>query len=635
MYNKIKVPEGTQVNTIENWKHVIEELIKDLKGTNNINDHISSIEDMNKRLPDTPLLVIDNSNSFDVNNALSVDEAGRLSDEIDILNIKLDKLDTDNSPEYLEFEGNNINCIGTLEGRTNNMVITGGCLFNYLKSYNEDIQLNSKITLIPSNADKRVITLKLNACLVPGTYTLYFTTLYSSTNKEVKVYGQDPKGLLYPFVDNTNVSKEGLSTATFFINKDRYLDNLKLYLDYDESDKGKIEICNLMLFKGDYTGQIINNFVRRLQNTTKIKVASRNDNFIINGRFKDKYKYWKGYQEGHMDLSKEEFRLNMKSTKEYNFSQEIDAINPGHSYIVDFNYKLEDYIGDSLRVELLYYQDSVLIKNINILEAKDRTSATNEFKKLRAQINIPNYINKVIFKIHANSCSGIFTLKDPLFTPNLDLDHYIEGFYDEQDIDDENCYLQNIENIQDKIMMQNNTKLTLVISVGQIFGQNIVPTNIVSRGEYILFDYLFDDFGNVDNTKELVSDSFTFLPSVDLATIYEGVGYIQNGFRFIVKSSKIGQATVEDVTNYLKKNKPRLVYAKKNHASSTIKGDYTIDLKTLNERTYIYARATNNCKISFRVPVNMYSIIENNIDAINKLEYIFDTVVDPFFNNKK
>lgn len=633
MYNKIKVPEGTQVNTIDNWKQVIEDLLKDLKGTDNLNDPIISIEEMDKRLPDTPLLVIDNSNSFDVNNALSVEEAGRLSDEIDILNVKLDKLDGDNSPEYLEFEGNNLNCIGTLEGRTNDMMITGGCLFNYLKSYNEDIPLNSKITLVPSNADNRVITLKLNACLVPGTYTLYFTTLFKNTDKEVKVYGQDPKGLLYPFVDNTNVSKKGLSTATFFINKDRYLDNLKLYLDYDEADKGKIEICNLMLFKGDYTGSIINNYVKRLQNTTKIKVASRNDNFIINGKFKDKQKYWNGYQEGHMDLSKEEFKLNMKTTKEYSFTQEIDAISPGHSYIIDFNYKLEDYTGNNLMVQLLYYQDTVLIKTENILEANEE-SITQEYKKVRTQISIPEYINRVIFKIYAKSCSGIFTLKEPIFSPNLELDHYIEGFYDEQDIDDPNCYLQNIENIQDKILMQNNTKLTLVISVGQIFGQNIIPSNIVTREGYIIFDYIFNEFANVDNTKELVSDSFSFLPSVDLTTLYEGVGYIENGFRFIVKSSKIGNSTIEDVTNYLKKNKPRLVYAKKNQVLTTINGDYTIDLKTLNEKTYIYARATNNCKISFRVPVNMYSIIENNIDAINKLEYIFDTVVDPYFNNK-
>lgn len=633
MYNKITVPDCTQVETLEKWKVVIEDLIKDLKGTENLDDPVPSIQEMDDKLPDTPLLVIDNSTSFDTTNALSVEETGRISDEADILNLKLDKLDTDTTPEYLDFEGNNLTCVGTLEGRTNNMEIHGGCHFNYLYRYNNDIPLNSKIRLEPSDPEGRMITLKLNAVLTPGTYTLYFTTLFSNTNKEVKVYGQDPKGFLYPYVDNTNVVKLGISTATFFINKDRFLDNLKLYLDYDEKDSGGMEICNLMLFKGDYTGKVINNYVARLQNTVDIKLASRNDNFIINGRFKEDDKYWNGYQDGHMDLSKEQFKLNMKLTKEYNFTQEIDAIIPGSSYIVDFDYKLEDFTGSDLRVVLLLYQDTVLIDSKKIFQG-DSTTMTKVFKKIRAQINIPEYVNKVKFQIFAASCSGTFILKDPLFTPNLELKEYIEGFYDEQDIEDPNCYLQNIGDIHDKVFIYNGTQLAMEAAMRQIFGTNITPTNIVSKGNFITFDYIFANFTNVDTTKELISDRFSYLPDVNLTTVYEGIGYISNGFRFIVKSDKIGEATVEKVTKYLKDYNPRIVYCKKRPTIYTIVDDYTIDLKTLDEKTYIYARASNDCSIKFRVPVNMYSIIENNLDAINKLEYIFNTVVDPFFQNK-
>lgn len=636
MYNKIKVPDGTEVNTLEKWKQVIEDLIKDLKGTPTINDPVQSIFDMDEKLPDKPLLVIDNSKSFSKDNALSVEEMGRISDESDIINLKLDQLDTDTNPEYLEFEGNNINCVGTSEGRTNNMVIKGGSYFNYIKEYNNGTTLESKIRLTPSHPEERMIEFGLNAVLTPGEYTLYFTTLFKSTKKEVKVYGQDPKGLLYPYVDNANVVNLGVSTATFYINNGRYLDNLKLYLDYDESDNGGIEICNVMILKGNYTGKRLDHYVHGLQKATSIKVASRNDNFILNGRFKERQqnKYWEGYREGHMNLNKNRFLLNMKTTQEYSFSQEIDSITPGHSYLVNFSYTLTNFIEGTLRVELLLSQDNVLIKSIPLLNAK-KIDSTNEFKKVSSTITIPEYINKCIFRIYASEAGGTFTLKDPLFSPNLLLEEYIEGFYDVQDINNKNCFLMNIEDIYDKLYVDKKNKLVKENWIGIEQGTNMNSnniTNIVSKGDYTTVDYVFPDFSNVNTNKELISDRFGFISDVNAGIIYDGIGYITNGFRIIIKTTRLPGTSKEQIVDYLNRINPTIAYVKKTSNKTSVSEDYILDVKTIDKKTYIYGRTTNDCKLSFRIPVNLYSIIENNLDSIAKLEYIFDTVLDPYFN---
>lgn len=635
MYNKIKVPDGTEVNTLDNWKQVIEKLIQDLKGTPNINDQVDSIYDMEQKLPDKPLLVIDNSKSFSIDNALSVEEAGRISDDADILNLKLDELDTDTNPEYLEFEGNDISCVGTLEGRTNGMTITGDCYFNYIRDYNKGIPVSSKIRLNPSHPEERMIELGLNASLTPGEYTLYFTTLSKSTKKEIKVYGRDPKGLLYPYVDNTNVVELGISTATFFINNGRYLDNLRLYLDYDEKDSGRLEICNIMILRGNYTGKRLAHFVNKFQPTRGIKVASRNDNFILNGRFKDRQpdKYWKGYREGHMNLKKDQFLLNMKSTQEYNFNQEIDSIRPGHTYLVDFSYTLTDFTEGTLRVELLLSQDSVLIQSIPLLDAK-KIDSTYEFKKISERITIPEYINKCIFRIFVTGASGTFVLKDPIFSPNLALEEYVDGFYDMQDIDCDNCFLMNIDDIHDKLYVNSGNKLIVEGWIGIEYGKNMNSSNIsniVSRGEYTTIDYSFPSFSNVNTNKELISDSFGFISDVNASLIYEGVGYINNGFRLIIKTTKLPGNSKSQIIEYLNRTNPTIAYVKKNPNLISVLDDFVLDVKTIDNKTYVYGRATNDCKLSFRVPINMYSIIENNLDSIAKLEYIFDNVLDPFF----
>ena len=629
MYNKIKVPNNVKVETLLKWKLVIEDLILKMKGTDGLDDPIDSILSLDEKLPDTPLLVIDNSTSFDSRNTLSVNEAKRISDAIDSLNRKIEELNTNTEPDYLSYTGNNILCPATLLGRTKDMVIEGGTLFNYFSSYDGGTALTSDITLSPSGY--RLMKMNLNSTLTPGTYTLYFTTLSKTTNKEIKVYGTDSKGFLYPSVDNTYVVNSGFSKATFIIPEARPLDNLYVYIDKDDTDSGILKMTSVMLLRGDYTGKKITHFVNGMQDSGNIVVASRNDNLILNGRFTDKVpnNRWTGFIPNHMDLSRGEFTLYMKENRAYTFYQKIDCVEGGKTYHVNFNYMLQDFAGKNLEVRVTFYQDDHYLSQKSILLKGSSSVQTDTYKKISKSFTLPVYCNRINFVIESDSCRGTLKVKEPMISSEPDIP-YVDGYINEQDIDWDYGYIQGIGDTVDRIISNELDQLVIECNTLEILGDEITPSNIISNDNFTSFDFIYNHNSKVDKTKEIICNKLSYSPSLTSNILSEGICHINNGFRLVVKTSSLSSTSEIGLKQWCSVNKLRILFATKVPEYLPVEDDYIIDVITLKGSTYVYARANNDLNISFKIPTNMYAMIENNLDTLEKIEYILDNVVDPY-----
>ena len=529
--------------------------------------------------------------------------------------------------QLLSYTGSNIKATNIFNGRTENMIIKGRTLYNIANANNyefctslprENYDLSQgknfcklKINKYVSNCYYYVSAGKVNFDLLkPNTI---YTLIAEATDGIIPTILTG--GYQYSLCKNSTPFKNGIATITTNDLSNGNHEQL-WYMQLNSTATYDQKIKNLMVFEGDLTENPANDYFEGINSFGD----KRNDNkYEINllSRTKNLCKF---IEQGGTNGNKEFFGID------YNDNRYLRSNYINVKGLKKISYYLENH-KDVLRFNVWCFYDENK-KGIYPYGYGKTISVPPEAKYVRCEFSsfnekdISQYYTSIRFSVNEGEPIEIFT-------PYKECEKRIiinEPLRSVDDIADEIIEINKMHYIKRFIKKVNYLEL------GGCYLYN--KNEYFNRNEYcVRFDYVLKKLKNSDASKAVVSFK-KYNPSlVDMnnnggsfINVYQDGTTVGRHIYVCGPLSEIGATKTEselDIINkikkYFEKNPFDVYYTIEEPEIECLDGTVDINLDTFNDTTHINIENNLWGVLDFKIPTNIYSLINNNSDNINKL----------------
>lgn len=560
-----------------------------------------------------------------LNNSLS--EAKKYINGLDgsqnIPQIRMDITELQNglkNNQMLDYEGTNLTCENTLDGRIENIVLEGRTYQNLFDTKNiiGDWKFPCKISANGNSYHKQYLA----PLTKPNTeYTIIVKVSDNTINHQFTLTGWNSTA--NPAVitknDGVGIFKRKITTRT-----DSFSTSWDMEL-WRENIEGFITIDWLVILEGDWTNKEIPSYFEGIKSVGekegKISILSRNANlFVI-----DSSKIKNLNREGDITITDEEIYCNIGNSWNAGFTYETDALKPNTSYTLTRLVSDKFNANNFFRVE--YYYKGILVDNIENTGvsgvATVFTTSTKRFDK--AVLNFKN--------------NGL---------------NVTEGIYKPMLVETQHADINYCKAKKDKreFILEDGLK-GLPNDVCDTIENREDGTYLVERVKKIVFDGSDDENFNIcANTSDIFvvqidsnakNDSLTYISNYNVkhefrwdikeweTRDYVGVNFSNTPGKLTILFPKEKYTTLTDISSFKAwlQNNPFELYYELAEPVLTKISDTKLSLDTYNAITYVFSNNAISPNIKLKIASNLGSIIQQNARSINDIYKLIDEILIP------
>lgn len=597
---------------------------------------------INKANPVNSELIKNTSDAVEKNTTLnnSLNEAKKYISGLDgSQNIPQIRMDVDTlqnglkANQELAYEGTNLKCENTFDGRIEDIVLEGRTLQNLVTSPNVERVINKTL------GDNRIQTFKLSYKLKRNTqYTLVCNVLeYTGTlTYGLKFYLQTtgPGQAYQEIASRTGISKKVFSTG------DYDTIGLALYIEGDDFNRGDIvRFKECVLLEGDWTNKEVPPYFEGIKSVgeeeNKISILSKGKNLINMSDFEilDRTSVV-------TEIDKEAIHMKMKISQGWSTAGVFKLkVKPNTNYV----------IGRKIDVNVYGHGESswgcglITVKK----NADQNNKSLTEISNPSSDFPNGNGSNYRTIKFNTGSCDYIGIFLKPTTSPVVSgqlTDVTISELFLYETSDNASKYESHKEDKKEILLNEGLKGLPSGVcdtlenrEDGAYFVKRICKKVLDSRGDWVLrSDVNLTNgkiFGKYVDEKYKPGTDFinnTFISSRDMASDsqFVRVTHDYSAGKSYIAVGVFNIQSVEEFKTWLQQNPIEIYFAIAEPIETKI-SDTKISLDTYNALTYIFSNNLISPNIKAKVASNLGTIIQQNAKSINDIYKLIDEVLIP------